>query len=262
MSNPRALTLCCCLAALPLIGCANGTGGPPQAYIPSASQAYAAQANIRPAPTPSLAGDQNSARFYAAGPGAPVAILVMMPGPGDFLTADPALWAAQGFDVVAPPSEPYQLAADQPAALDRLIDAARAMADAPIWLVGPNPAIEAAIAGAPIAGPGQVSGVVATSLASGTGTCSEQMTYSYSGNGAAPKVRVSKSGDACPPGAPFGVTTGGGVAPLAPMPPSHTPRLIEASVPAASALAGSPAASSRQAAVRRIAELIKSAPAS
>ncbi len=105
---------------------------------------------------------------------------------------------------MAPPPEPYRFAAAQTAALDRMIDAARAMADAPIWLVGPNPAIEAAM-GTPIAGPGQVSGVVVTSVASGIGTCSERMVYSYSGNGAAPKVAVSKSGDACPPGAPFGV---------------------------------------------------------
>ncbi len=100
----RALTLCCSLAALPLIGCANGGGGPPQAYIPPAFQAYAPQAdapeaNIRPVPTPSLAADHGGARIYASGSGAPAAILVMMPGgPGDPLTADPALWAAQGFD--------------------------------------------------------------------------------------------------------------------------------------------------------------------
>ncbi len=254
MSKPRALTLCCCLAALPLIGCASGVGGPPQAYVPAAPQAYAPQADIRPAATPSLAADQGGARIYAAGPGAPAAILVLMTGPGDLLTADPALWAAQGFDVVTPsPSEPYQFAAGQTAALDRLIDMARAMADAPIWLVGPNPAIEAAMAGAPMASPGQVSGVVMTSVASGTGTCSERMTYSYSGNDAAPKVAVSKSGDACPPGAPFGVTTEGGIAPNSPVPPRRRPRLIEASAPA-----GKTMASSRQAAVRRIAELIKS----
>ena len=127
----------------------------------------------------------------------------MLPGPGDMLTADPRLWAAQGLDVVTPsPAEIYRIAADQQAAAARLI--AEAQADAPIWLVGPNPAVEAAMAAMPRSGAGQVSGVVVTSTTSGAGTCSERMTYSYSGSGAPPKVSVSRSGDGCPAGSPFG----------------------------------------------------------
>src|SRR5271156_1632082 len=157
MSKPGALTLFCCLGALPLIGCANGVGPQSQAY-----------------PTVAL---------VAAVPGG---ILVMLPGRGDVLTADPASRTAQGFDVVTPPpGEIYQLAADRDAAFERLIASAQAMADAPIWLVGQNPAIEAAMAGVPMAGPGQVSGVGVTSIASNAGSCSERMTYSYPGNGAA-----------------------------------------------------------------------------
>ncbi len=110
MSKPSALTLCCCLAALPLISCANGVGGPPQAYAPP--------------PAAATVANPGRARIYAVGPGGPAAILVMLPGPGDVLTAGPALWAAQGFDVVTPsPSEIYQLAADREAAFDRLIAA-------------------------------------------------------------------------------------------------------------------------------------------
>jgi hypothetical protein len=238
MSKPGALTLFCCLAALPLIGCANGVGPQSQAY-PTA------------APVAAVPGGEG---VYAVGPGGPAAILVMLPGPGDVLTADPALWAAQGFDVVTPPpSQIYQLAADREAAFDRLIASAQAMADAPIWLVGPNPAIESAMASMPRSGPGEVSGVVVTSMASGTGMCSERMIYSYSGNGAPPKVSVSKSGD-CPAGSPFGSAGGGSNPAIAPpMPAAHpnAPRLIEAAAPIDR---GS------RTAVRQVAELIKSAP--
>jgi hypothetical protein len=129
------------------------------------------------------------------------------------------------------------------------------MASAPIWLVGANPAIEAAMAAVPMAGPGQVSGVVVTSTISGAGTCSERMIYSYSGNGT-PRVSVSKSGDACPAGSSLG-GVGGGSNPAigAPMPmPTarpNPPRVIEAAAPADS---GS------RTAVQQVAELIKSAP--
>jgi hypothetical protein len=238
MSKPSALTLFCCLAALPLIGCANGVG--PQ------SQAYSTVAPVAAAPS--------GERVYAPGPGGPAAILVMLPSPGDVLTGDPALWAAQGFDVVAPPpSEIYQHAADREAAFDRLIAQAQAMADAPVWLVGPNPAIESAMAPMPHSGPSEVSGVVVTSMASGAGMCSERMIYSYSANGAPPKVSVSKSGD-CPAGSPFGSVGGGSHPAIGPrMPAAHpnAPRVIEAAAPLDR---GS------RTAVQQVAELIKSAP--
>jgi len=247
----RALPLCCCLAALPLLGC---TGGPPGSWRPA--QAYA------PATVAADAGQ--TPRVYSAATGAPAAILVMLPGPGAGLAADPGLWAAQGFDVVTPsPAALYRLAADREAAFDRLIDQAEALADAPIWLVGPNPAITAALSSLPPQSAGQVSGIVMTSAASGAQTCSETMTYTVAGNGSAPQVKVSKSGNACPAGSPFGIETNGGVGVVpmspAPMPPAlqpHAPKVIEASVSAA----GSPAA--RHAAVVRVAQLIKSAPAS
>ncbi len=237
MSKPSALTLFCCLAALPLIGCANGLGPQSQAY-----------------PTTAPVAAPSGERVYAVGPSGPAAILVMLPGPSDVLTADPALWAAQGFDVVTPPpGEMYQLAADREAAFDRLIAQAQTMADAPIWLVGPNPAIEFAMASMPRSGPGEVSGVVVTSMASGAGMCRERMIYSYSGNGAPPKVSVGKSGD-CPAGSPFGSVGGGSNPAIAPPTPAvhpNAPRVIEAAAPIDR---GS------RTAVQQVAELIKSAP--
>ena len=92
-----------------------------------------------------------------------------------------------------------------------------------------------------------------TSMASGSGMCSERMIYSYSGNGAPPKVSVSKSGD-CPAGSPFGsVGAGSNPAIAPPMPAAHpnAPRVIEAAAP----IDRGP-----RTAVQQVAELIKSAP--
>jgi hypothetical protein len=258
MWKQRAVTLCGALAMLPLvIGCSNGAGGPPQAYAP---QGYPPQAYAPPQPYVSQASvpapaDVNDGRVYAIGPGAPAAILVMLPGPGDVITANPQLWTAQGFDVVTPtPSEFYRFAAEQERAAAQLIAQAETLADAPIWVVGPNPAIETAMASLPAGASGQVSGLVVTSTSSGAGTCSERMIYSYSGHGT-PQVSVSKSGNACPPGSPFGAGTNSTATPHVPLVQPHAPRLIEASAPAS---AGSPAA--QRAAVQQIADLIKSAP--
>jgi hypothetical protein len=246
MWKQRSVTLWGCVAALPLLmGCANSVGGAPQAYEP-------------PPPAAATVADTGGARIYAIGPAMPAAILVMLPGSGDMMTADPRLWTAQDFDVVTPSSaEIDRIAANQEAVMTRLIARARAVADTPLWLVGANPAIEAAISGAPVAGPGQVSGVVVTSMTSGAGTCSERMIYSYSGNGT-PKVSVSKSGDACPAGSPFGA--GGAGSTLAPPAPSvrpNAPRVIEAS---AANRSGTPIMP--QSDVKQIADLIKSGPSS
>ncbi len=244
MWKQRAATLCGCLGILPLLmGCANGGSGQPQAYV------------VSPPPAAAVS-DSAGARVYGVAPAGPAtAILVMLPGPGDMLNADPRLWAAQGFDVVSPrSSEIYQLAAAQQAAAARLIAQARAIADAPIWLIGADPASAAAMASIPPAGAGQVSGFVVTSTASGLGTCSERMIYSYSGDGAAPKVAVSKSGNDCPSGAPFGARANTTIAPPSmPMVRPGGPHLIEASTRSADA------PDARQVVVQRIADLTKSA---
>jgi len=140
MWKALASIVCGCLAALPLIGCAGD--------VTTARRAGAA--------TPVAGADistyyNGGPRVHAASPAPPTAILVLLPALGaagseDALTRDPALRAAQGFDVVMPqPEEIYRLVTDQQAALARLVASAHALADAPIWLVGAGPTIDAAL---------------------------------------------------------------------------------------------------------------------
>jgi len=239
MWKPPASILGCCLAALPLIGCAGSfTAVPPQAGPPPAAFAT----------TPEQ-------RVYTTRDGSPAAVLVFLPGAveyGELTTRDPTLWAAQGFDVVMPqPSWTTRLIADQEAALEQLLASARSLADVPIWLVGLGPAIEAAV---PQIGPGQVSGVVVTSVISNAGSCSRTTYYSNPGNGTVPKMVVKTSGDACEPRPPSG--TGRAPADLVPVPQVKptAPRIIEASIPV-DPIAQRPF-------VQRLAEEIKAAPSS
>jgi hypothetical protein len=207
MWKAPASVLCGCLAALPLIGCAGDVATSRQATTVTPAAIAEPAPYYAPAP-----------RVYAVGPAAPAAVLVLWPG-DDTLPRDPALWTAQGFDVVMPqPADIYRLVADQQAALARLVASARAVADAPVWVVGPDPVIDAALA-APQFGRG-VSGVVMTSVASGTGSCSESFFYSDPGTGAPPNVEVKRSGD-CATG-----TIGGrqpSVLPAPPAPRSNQP---------------------------------------
>ena len=207
----------CCLAAIPLLGCAGGyTALPPQAGSPPA---YVAGAPPEP-------------RVYTTRAGAPAAVLVFLPAPvhaSDVATSNPGLWAAQGFDVVMPrPLWADRLIADQQAAVVRLVASAQALADAPIWLIGPNPTIEAVM---PQLGSGQVSGVVVTSVTSTAGGCTRTMYYSNPGTGAEPKAVVKTSGDACGTSPSFGARQApAGVSPIPRVQP-NAPRLIEASIP-------------------------------
>jgi hypothetical protein len=174
-----------------------------------------------PEPAPNYAP---APRVYAVGPAAPAAVLVLWPG-DDSLARDPALWTARGFDVVQS-ADIYPLVADQQAALAQLVASAHALADAPIWVVGPGPVIEAALA-APQLGRG-VSGVVMTSITSGTGSCSESFFYSDPGTGGPPTVEVKRSGD-CGTGTPALTGRQPSVLPAPSAPRPNQPRLIEAS---------------------------------
>ena len=235
MWKPFGSILGCCLTAVPLLGCAGGyTALPPQAGPPPAAVA----ATI---PEPGI---------YPTRAAAPAAVLVFLPGPVDFsdaATRDPALWAAQGFDVVMPRSLwTDRLIVDQQAAVARLIASAQAPADAPVWLVGPSPTVAAVM---PQLGPGQVSGVVVTSVTSSAGSCTRTMYYSNLGSGAEPKAVVKTSGDACGTSPSFGAGQGpAGTVPVPRVKPS-APRIIETSIPTEK-----PA---QQALVRRLAEEIK-----
>ena len=237
-----AAILGCCLAALPLIGCAGGL--------------TALRQDGAPVPTVAVAATPPEG-VYATGPAMPAAIVVFVPGMNaltrdDFPSGDPALWAAQGFDVVVPqPSWSTRPIDDQEAALERLLASARSLADAPIWLVGPGTAIEAAM---PRLGPGQVSGVVVTSVTSNAGSCTRTMYYSNSGAGTEPKAVVKRSGDACGTSPSFGAHQApAGVTPMPRAQPS-APRIIETSNPADR--------TAQQPFVQRLAEEIKTSPAS
>jgi hypothetical protein len=236
------VSVLCSLVALALIGCAGDVNGPRQA------------ANVTPvAVVDASANTVSSPYVYPAGREAPAAVLVFLPGDDEALPRDPALWAAQGFDVVMPRStDLYRLVADQQAEMARLIASAHALADAPVWLVGPGSLIDTALA-APQLGGGAVSGVVMTSVTSDTRTCSESVFYSDLGNGTPPKVQVRRSGD-CGPTQPG---TTGGQPSWVPAPPSsrpNAPRIIEASA------AGKHSAPAAQ--VRHLAQLIKETPSS
>jgi hypothetical protein len=240
MWKPFGSILGCCLAAVPLLGCVGGyTAPPPQAGPPPAAVA----ATI---PEPGV---------YTTRAAAPAAVLVFLPGPvgfGDVATRDPALWAAQGFDVVMPRALwTDRVIAEQQAAVGRLLASAQALADSPIWLVGPSPTIEAVM---PQLGPGRVSGVVVTSVTSNAGSCTRTMYYSNPGAGAEPKAVVKTSGDACGTIPSFGARQAPAGAVPVPQIKPNAPRIIEASVPTDH--------TAQRSFVQRLADEIKAAPAS
>jgi hypothetical protein len=234
MWNPRATAVFCCLASLPLVGCA---AGPPVAW--------------RPVPAAPIAAASDAPRVYVGGPSVPAAILVVLPGAGA-LGEDPALWTVRGFDVVAPAPDALRLAADREATIARMIASAQALADAPVWLLGPGAAVDAAMA-APLLRPGQLSGAIVTSLGAGAATCGRSVAYVDPGNGAEPTVTVETFGNACGPRATVGTTTR--PRDVLPMPPSpnRAPKIIEASAK------NKASASAQREAVEQLAALIRAA---
>jgi hypothetical protein len=233
---------CGCIAALPLIGCAGD--------VTDARQAGAAPPAARADVSTYYGGGP---RVYGARALAPTAIVVLLPaitagGSQDVLPRDPALWAAQEFEVAMPgPAEIYRSVVDQQATLARLFAAAHP----PIWLVGEGPAIDAALAASPQPGRGRISGVVITSITSPFGSCSESVLYSDTGTGAGPKVEVSKSGD-CEAGSSAVTGRQPSVLPASPPARPGSPRIIEAST--------APKGLSPVAQVSRLAQLIKTSP--
>jgi hypothetical protein len=245
-----------CLAALPLLGCA-GNYTAPQATAVTPTPVAATAPYYYPSAAPEV---------YATGPTAPAAILVFLPG-ADVVASDPALWAAQGFDVVTPrPADIYRLVADEQAAMTRLIASAEAMANAPIWLVGPSQVIETA---SPQTG-GRVSGFIVTSETTPTYSCSESFSYYNPGTGAPPQFNVSRSGN-CGPSMPGITGRQPSVVQPPPAPRSTTPPLIETrskglpyAAPRPRIIEASAAGKnlSPAAQVRRLAEIIKAVPPS
>jgi hypothetical protein len=122
------------------------------------------------------------------------------------------VWVPAGASVVVLPSTPAMpvefpvahMLARQEAIMQRL----SAEMDSLLATAMPDPEqmIRSVTQGIPQAGPG--SGVVVTSISTGSGTCSQTITYGYPGNGGLPTVHVSSSGDACGalgPSGPIGV---------------------------------------------------------
>jgi hypothetical protein len=241
-----------CLAALPLLGCAGNYPAPQAAAVTSAPVAASAPYYYAPA----------APEVYTAGPAAPAAILIFLSGANTAVASEPALWEAQGFDVVMPqPADLYRLAADQEAAMARLIASAEAMANAPIWLVGPSQAIETAI---PETG-GRVSGLIVTSETTPTFSCSESFSYYNPGTGAPPQVKVTGSGNCGAAGMPSITGREPSVVAPAPAPRSNAPPLIETRskmLPQTRIIEASAAGKNLPPAaqVRRLAQMIKSAP--
>ena len=155
---------------------------------------------------------------------APAAILVVLPGaapPQSVAVPGPALWPSADLTAMMPVAM-ARLIAGQQAALARLATAAERLAAAP------DRALETALTQEPRLNAGPASGVVMTAITTGQGSCSESLTYSYPGNGAAPRVTVRKTGNACPAGSPFASGTEPSAAPAV---RPQLPRLLEASAP-------------------------------
>jgi hypothetical protein len=228
----KALVPVLWLAALPLIGCAGNAEAPPQAAV-------------TPAAASSTAPYSPSPPVYAVGTSAPAAVLVLLPGE-DSLVRDPALWQAQGFEVVMPPADIYRLVAGQQAALARLVASVEALTSAPVWLVGPSRVVAASIPQV-----GGVSGVVMTSVDSNTRSCTQSFSYFDPGTGAPPRVEVTRSGDC-----------GGGLPDLGGQPPSTAPAVPRPNAPRIIEASAVPTNLSPAARVERLATLIKGSPSS
>ena len=189
-------------------------------------------------------------RIYAIGPAAPAAILVMLPGPGDMLTADPRLWAAQGVDVMTPsPSQIYQIAVDRQAggAIDRRGAGAGGRAGLARW---PEPrgrggdGVAAALRAGPSLGrPRDLDDLGRRDLQRANGLF-------LFGERRAAESLGQQDGRCLPGGIAIWRRVEPSAAPAIPAVPPKAPRLIEASAPAG---VGS------RAAVKQVAGLIKSA---
>jgi hypothetical protein len=111
------------------------------------------------------------------------------------------VWVPAGATVVLVPAAPAtpvdfpvaRMIAQQQAAMNRMIaDMDSLMATA---MPDPEQMLRSVMQGMPQVAPG--SGVVVTSISTGSGTCSQTITYGYPGVGGQPTVKISNSGNAC-----------------------------------------------------------------
>lgn len=111
------------------------------------------------------------------------------------------IWVPAGDAVVVVPKAPARqiefpvvdMFAQQEAMMQRMMADMDTMMAMPV----PNPAqmIQSVMQGMPQVAPG--SSVVMTSISTGSGTCSQTVTYNYPANGGQPVVKVINSGNAC-----------------------------------------------------------------
>ena len=155
----------------------------------------------------------------------PGAVVLILPS-ADSSVATPAFNTSPGAQFADPM---LRLIAAQDAMMDQMMAHMQAAFAQPVF-PDMNGMIRAALAGTPTPGPG--TGMVFTSVSAGPGVCTERMVYSYPAAGGAPRVTVTRSGDAC--AAPGGNAPTEAVQPIAPAPvakPAQGPRLWTVSDP-------------------------------
>ena len=111
------------------------------------------------------------------------------------------VWVPAGATVVTVPNTPAtqidfpiaHVIAQQRALMDRMFADMDSLMAMP--MPDPTQMIRSVMSGMPQAMLG--TGVVMTSITTGSGTCSQTITYGYPGNGGQPVVKVSNTGNAC-----------------------------------------------------------------
>jgi hypothetical protein len=146
----------------------------------------------------------------------PEGAVVLVLQPGQMQTMP---FAAPAFDTdIAFPAmpDPLTMIRQMDAQMDQMMAQTRAAFGAQ------NRLVEAAMNGMPVTGPG-VRSVVVTSFSDGHGTCTRRVVYG--GDGAAPKVEVSATGNAAcgPAGIMPGATTPAAAPSFAPQPQAPAP---------------------------------------
>jgi pimeloyl-ACP methyl ester carboxylesterase len=175
----------------------------------------------RPASAQAVVQDINGTQLLYSGPANPRAIAFVFAGGdgtvafnaagqishlgGNFLLRTQSLWLAQGLGYATLGSTSSLMGQRHTPAyaqtIGRAIDALRARANAPVWLIGTSQGAIAAANGAAHL-PGRVQGVVLTSSVAGRSSSGETVFDSDLGAIAVPALIVANRGDTCPSAGP------------------------------------------------------------
>jgi hypothetical protein len=165
-----------------------------------------------------VAGPPSESQTITVPPGA---VVLILPGASG-VTSPPGVSAA-----ALPAGDPMlRMVAEQSAMMRGMMADMSAAFAQPMWPLPMDQMLWAAFGGLPTNGAG--SGVVFTSISSGTGVCSARVTYVYPPNGGKPQVTVTRSGDAC---AALGVTGPSSVMQALPDQPPEAPPSSAAPAP-------------------------------